>query len=191
MKLILASGSPRRSLILSTAGYDIEVRTPNVDESFLAGEPASEAVLRISGLKAIGVPRAQNEVVLAADTMVVLDGEALGKPTDADHASMMLTALSGRTHSVLTGWTAIADSGERFGVAESLVTFRELSRQDIVDYINDDQPLDKAGAYGLQGENGRLVDRVSGSRANVMGLPLRDVVDALGSLGIERSAAHR
>ncbi len=191
MNLILASGSPRRSLLLTVAGFTLDVRPPEVDESFLEGEAAPEAVLRIAELKANAVDRATGEVVLAADTMVVLDGEALGKPVDATQASTMLAALSGRTHSVLTGWTAIGDLGERFDITESRVTFKELSADSIERYVADEQPFDKAGAYGIQGDAGRLIDRVVGSRANVMGLPLREVAEALSDLGVERSTPHR
>jgi len=191
VNLILASGSPRRSLLLTVAGFALDVRPPDVDESFLEGEEAPEAVLRIAELKANAVDRAPGDVVLAADTMVVLDGEALGKPMDATQASTMLAALSGRTHSVLTGWTAIGDLGERFDISESRVTFKDLSADVIERYVSDEQPFDKAGAYGIQGEAGRLIDRVVGSRANVMGLPLREVTEALSDLGIERSSPHR
>lgn len=123
--------------------------------------------------------------------MVVLNGKALGKPLDADDARRMLDLLSGRTHSVLTGWTALGDRGERFGVAESRVTFKSLTTSEIDSYVAEAQPFDKAGAYALQGDRGRFVAEVSGSRANVMGLPLRDVVAALDDLGIVRSAADR
>ena len=176
---------------MTVAGFALDVRPPDVDESFLEGEEAPEAVLRIAELKANAVDRAPGDVVLAADTMVVLDGEALGKPMDATQASTMLAALSGRTHSVLTGWTAIGDLGERFDISESRVTFKDLSADVIERYVSDEQPFDKAGAYGIQGEAGRLIDRVVGSRANVMGLPLREVTEALSDLGIERSSPHR
>lgn len=190
MKLVLASGSPRRSLLLTAAGFLLDVRPPDVDEAVKEGESATKSVLRIAELKAIAVDRAHDEVVLAADTMVVLLGEPLGKPSDAQEAETMLTALSGRTHSVLTGWVAIGDAGERFDVAETQVTFKALSQQEIVRYIADAQPFDKAGAYGIQDEDGRLVERVAGSRANVMGLPLREIAEALNDLGVERSAPH-
>jgi len=187
--LVLASGSPRRALLLSTAGFSFDIRVSGATEDIPEGEPASESVLRISDLKARSVPRESHEVVLAADTLVVRDGVALGKPTGRADAIEMLSGLSGRTHSVLTGWMLIAENGERFGVAESRVTFKNLSETAIAEYIDDAEPYDKAGAYGIQGENGRLVERVSGSRANVMGLPLRDVVAALSELGIKRKTA--
>jgi len=189
--LVLASGSARRSLLLSAAGLAHEVRVSDVVEDLLDDEPAPDAVLRLSSLKADAVSRREGEVVLGADTLVVLDGVPLGKPRNADHAIEMLLELSGRTHSVLTGWTAVGDLGERFGVAESRVMFNTLSRDIIAEYVKDVEPFDKAGSYALQGDNGRLVSAVNGSRANVMGLPLRDVADALAELGIERSTPPR
>lgn len=191
MRLVLASSSPRRSFLLTAAGFELESRAPNVDESLLENEAPADATLRLADLKAHAVARASNEVVLAADTMVVLNGTPFGKPAGISDATEMLSKLSGRTHSVLTGWMAVSDTGERFGIAETRVTFKQLSAEGIHDYITDTQPFDKAGAYGIQGENGRLIDHFVGSRANVMGLPLRDVSDALSELGIERSAPHR
>ncbi len=176
---------------MTAAGFALDVRRPDVDESLHDGESAQEAVLRIAELKARSVNRTENEVVVAADTMVVLNGEALGKPMDADTASTMLASLSGTTHSVLTGWIAIGGEGQRFGVAETRVTFKELAQEQIDRYIVDTHPFDKAGAYGIQGEDGRLIERVVGSRANVMGLPLREVAEALNDLGVERSTPHR
>ena len=167
------------------------MRPANVVETLIDGESAAESVLRLAELKAKSVERDSGEVVLAADTMVVLDGVALGKPSNTADAVAMLSALSARTHSVLTGWMVIGDRGERFGVSESRVTFKNLSSATIEAYIEDANPFDKAGAYAIQGENGRLIANVTGSRANVMGLPLRDVADALSDLGIERSSTHR
>jgi septum formation protein len=189
-RLILASGSPRRALLLATAGFAFDVSAPDVVETMCEDEPAAEAVLRLAELKAAAVDRASDEVILAADTMVVLDEDSLGKPSDRDDAIQMLTTLSGRTHSVLTGWVAIGQGGERFGVAETRVGFRSLDTDAVIAYVDDAQPFDKAGAYAIQGEDGRLIERVDGSRANVMGLPLREVADALADLGIVRSAPH-
>jgi septum formation protein len=189
-RLILASGSPRRALLLATAGFAFDVSAPDVVETMCEDEPAAEAVLRLAELKAAAVDRASDEVILAADTMVVLDEDSLGKPSDRDDAIQMLTTLSGRTHSVLTGWVAIGQGGERFGVAETRVGFRSLDTDAVIAYVDDAQPFDKAGAYAIQGEGGRLIEHVDGSRANVMGLPLREVADALADLGIVRSAPH-
>jgi septum formation protein len=189
-RLILASGSPRRALLLATAGFAFDVRAPDVVETMYEDEPAAEAVLRLAELKAAAVDRASNDVILAADTMVVLDEDSLGKPSDRDDAIEMLTTLSGRTHSVLTGWVAIGQGGERFGVAETRVGFKSLDPDAVIAYVDDAQPFDKAGGYAIQGEDGRLIEHVDGSRANVMGLPLREVADALADLGIVRSAPH-
>jgi len=190
LKLVLASGSPRRALLLATAGYPHEVRIPAVDETPIEDESAAETVLRLSELKARAVGRETGEVAVAADTMVVLEGKRLGKPSDPADARRMLTSLNGRTHSVLTGWTVLSDEAPRFGVSESRVTFKELSQDDIHRYVTDTDSLDFAGAYGIHVDRGRLIAHVRGSRANVMGLPLRDVVEALEDLGIERSAPN-
>lgn len=187
--LVLASSSPRRALLLSSAGFTFDIRIPDTDEQSFDGEPASETVLRLSDDKARAVSRDHGEVVLAADTLVVLDGLPMGKPENRSEALGMLAQLSGSTHSVLTGWAILGDGAQRFGVAESRVTFKELSTHDIEAYVNDVEPFDKAGAYGLQGENGRLIEGVRGSRANVMGLPLRDIVAALSELGIDRKTS--
>ncbi len=185
-RLVLASASPRRALLLSTAGFAFTIRPSDAPEESLDGEAPSETVLRLSHLKAEMVDRTEHEVILAADTLVVLDGQALGKPADRSDAIHMLSTLSGVTHSVLTGWAIIAAGEQRFGVSESRVTFRELTSDTIAAYVDDTDPFDMAGAYGIQGENGRLIEQVSGSRANVMGLPLRDVVAALSDLGVDR-----
>lgn len=148
-------------------------------------------VLRLSEDKARAVTAEPREVVLAADTIVVLDGVVMGKPVDHADATTMLAALSGATHSVLTGWTVVRGDDERFGVSESRVVFNPLDATEIEDYIRDTQPWDKAGAYAIQGDGGRLIEAVSGSRANVMGLPIGDVAEALSDLGVNRSAPNR
>ena len=130
-------------------------------------------------------------VVLAADTVVVLDGEVLGKPTDRDHALEMLSRMEGRSHSVLTGWSVRHNDEERFDVAESRVTFAPRSADELAEYVDRVEPYDKAGAYALQGDDGWLVASVAGSRANVMGLPLAEIAAALGAFGIERLALNR
>ncbi|MGI9529113.1 MAG: Maf family protein [Acidimicrobiia bacterium] len=186
--LVLASGSPRRSLLLSTAGYAFRTTAPDVDETQRDGEEPAAMVLRLSEDKARAVSADPHEVVLAADTIVVLDGVVMGKPVDREDATRMLGALSGATHSVLTGWTVIRADEERFGVTESRVEFHPLDTAEIDRYIEDTQPWDKAGAYAIQGDRGRLIRAVSGSRANVMGLPLGEIAEALGEFGVTRSA---
>ncbi len=191
MHLILASGSPRRSLLLSAVGIAFETVVPDVDEARIEGETAAEYVLRLSAIKARTVSRTHDDVVLGADTTVVLDGVVIGKPSDANDAVSMLQTLQGCTHSVLTGWTLIGPHGERFGVEESLVTFHDRTEDELRRYVEQTQPLDKAGAYALQGDDGWLVAKVSGSRANVMGLPIEEIVDALAEFGIDRLTPQR
>jgi len=188
MTLILASGSPRRALLLSIAGITFTKVVPDVDETAIADEAPAEYVLRLSEMKAHAVGHTPGDVVLGADTTVVLGGTIIGKPADAHEAVSILTRLSGETHSVLTGWTITDGSDHRFGVEESLVRFNERTREELVAYVERTQPYDKAGGYALQGDDGWLVANVDGSRSNVMGLPIREVVDALGHFGIERSS---
>jgi septum formation protein len=191
MHLVLASGSARRALLLSMAGYTFDVSIPDVDEAQLPGEEPAAYVLRLSEEKAATAEAGTESVVIGADTAVVLDGVVLGKPNDEEHALEMLVALSGRSHHVLTGWTVIRGQESRFGVAESIVTFTRRTPEELRGYIRDTDPLDKAGAYAIQGDDGWLIDSVRGSRSNVMGLPVADVVDALSDLGIPRSAPDR
>jgi len=191
MTFVLASGSPRRSLLLSAAGFDFETVVPDVDETPLDGEDPSEYVLRLSATKARAVHRGHHDIVLGADTTVVRDGIAIGKPIDEYDALSMLVGLAGRTHAVLTGWSVVGPHGERFGVEESSVTFHERSEDELRGYVQRTQPFDKAGAYALQGDDGWLVAAVEGSRANVMGLPIREIVTALAAFGIDRSSPQR
>jgi len=187
MGLILASGSPRRSLLLSLAGIEFTVIAPDVDETPLTDEAPAEYVLRLSEVKANSVPRSGDDAVLGADTTVVFAGAIIGKPATVSEAVSILTDLAGETHSVLTGWTITDGDAHRFGVEESLVTFNERSHDELVAYVERTEPFDKAGAYALQGDDGWLVAQVTGSRSNVMGLPIKDVVEALKDFGIDRS----
>ena len=191
MHLVLASGSARRALLLSVAGYTFDVAIPDVDETPLPDEGPAAYVLRLSEEKASSVRAGADAVVLGADTAVVLDGVVLGKPNDEAHALEMLIALSGRSHSVLTGWTVMKGDESRFGVTESRVTFTPRTPDELRGYIQETDLLDKAGAYAIQGDDGWLIDSVRGSRSNVMGLPVADVVGALADLGVERSAPNR
>ncbi len=188
MPLVLASGSPRRALLLSAAGIKFTVRIPGVDESGLEGEPAADYVLRISEKKAGAMPIGAGDIVLGADTVVVVDGATLGKPADDAEAVSMLVRLAGRTHAVLTGWTLIGEGVERFGVEETFVTMHPHTTEELEEHVARVKPLDKAGAYAIQEDDGWLVANVNGSRSNVMGLPLRPVIEALSELGIDRSA---
>ncbi|MCL1588361.1 MAG: Maf family protein [Actinomycetia bacterium] len=187
MELILASGSPRRALLLGAAGVSFTTVVPDVDETPIEGEPPAEYVLRLSETKARSIERSDDQVVLAADTTVVFNGSIIGKPGTLSEAVEILTELVGETHSILTGWTVTDGETEEFGVDESLVRFNERTNEELVAYVERTQPLDKAGGYALQGDDGWLVSEVIGSRSNVMGLPIREVIDALRTFGIERS----
>lgn len=174
--LVLASGSPRRRELLAQLGVSFEVRVADVDESPLPGEQADDLVRRLAALKAQTVLAAAPEadvVVLAADTVVVVDGVVLGKPVDADDATRMLGLLSGRAHTVLTG-VAVARraTGLVVEVEATKVTFRDLTDADIAAYVATGEPLDKAGAYGIQGAAGSFVAGIEGNKDNVIGLGL-------------------
>ena len=189
--LVLASSSPRRALLLSAAGYRFAVRPANIPEERGAGETPEEMVLRLAGEKALASGGTDDEVVLAADTIVVRDGTVLGKPVDRDDAIAMLVSLSGRFHQVLTGWSVRSGSEERFGISESLVRFTQRDAEELAEYVDRVEPYDKAGSYALQGDDGWLVTEVVGSRGNVMGLPIGEIAVALADLGVERSAPER
>lgn len=188
MAVVLASSSPRRTLLLSAAGIPHRVSAPDVDESVIDGETPAAYVLRLSGVKAAAVQASGDEVVIAADTTVVHDGSVIGKPEDVDDALGILRRLQGTTHEVLTGWTVRSGADERFGVTRSVVRFHARTDDELLGYIDRTRPFDKAGAYALQADDGWLVADVSGSRSNVMGLPIADIVEALADFGIERSA---
>lgn len=183
--LILASGSPRRKEILDTMGLEFSVDVSDADESF-AGTP-EEMVLELSRRKAQAVAsRHSGAMILAADTVVFAD-EVLGKPHTAGEARRMLTELSGRWHSVYTGVTMIdTRSGKMLSRADvTRVHFVALTAEDIDAYVATGEPLDKAGAYGIQGRGGMLIDRIEGSYSNVVGLPMALVRSML--LELEKS----
>jgi len=177
-KLILASGSPRREELLRAAGLEFEIIVPQIDESPLPGEAPDAFVCRTAREKAESIS-VDGAVILAADTAVVDGNRILGKPVDSKNAAAMLRSLSGRTHEVMTGvCIRLPNRTECFHV-ETRVTFRNLSEQEIVNYIATDEPMDKAGAYAIQGGAAKMVRRVEGSYSNVVGLPLCEVIEAL------------
>jgi nucleoside triphosphate pyrophosphatase len=177
--LCLASASPRRAELLRRFGLDFAVFAPQVDERALPGEGPLEHVARLAGLKAraarAGHPR---HGILAGDTVVVLGEELLGKPADAGDAERMLTRLSGMTHRVLSAYRLLdADSGEESGQSvETRVTFRRLPQAWLRWYSRLDETRDKAGAYGIQGIGGAMVERIEGSYSNVVGFPIETIV---------------
>lgn len=172
MKLVLASKSPRRSEILKNAGIDFTVRVADADETIPEGTPPEEAVVFLATRKAMAVERAEDETVLGADTVVVLDNKILGKPKDKNEAFNMIKSLSGRVHSVFTG-VCIVEKGRSITFAEETeVEFLPLTDNEINAYIDTSEPYDKAGAYGIQGIASKFVRRINGDYFNVVGLPI-------------------
>lgn len=185
MRLILASASPRRADLLRAAGFDFDIVEADVDESVRLGESPEHYVLRVAHDKARAVARRKpGNPVLAADTAVVVDGVLLGKPADAAEARSMLERLSGRVHDVLTG--VVLRVGERTyeEVVRTRVRFLPISTHEIGWYLDTGEPLDKAGAYAIQGRASRFVDWIEGSYANVVGLPVTTVCQLLREAGI-------
>src|SRR5216683_3607812 len=180
-KVILASGSPRRRQLLGDAGFAFEVIESGLAEGHVGDEPALDYALRMAREKARAVSlRDRSAIVVGADTVVVCDAMILEKPASSADARRMLTMLSGRSHVVVTAF-ALARDGMivEIEAVESRVTFRVLSDTEIAEYVASGEPLDKAGAYGIQGRGGGFISHVEGSRANVMGLPTERVVAAL------------
>jgi septum formation protein len=181
--VVLASASPRRRELLTLAGIRHEVRPANIDESYLAGETPRQHAERLAREKASAIEVA-DAVIVGSDTIVVVDGDVLGKPRDRAHAAEMLRRLSGRSHTVMTG-VAVRWQGRLVSeLVEVGVTFRALSEDDIARYIDTDEPMDKAGAYGIQGYGATIVDRVDGDYFAVMGLSLARLVHLFRALGL-------
>lgn len=177
--LILASRSPRRSALLRQIGLEFEVRPADTPEVWPEHSTPGDAVERIAREKALATD-APDALVLGADTVVVLEGEVLGKPDSPEHASSMLRRLSGQTHTVYTGLALRYGTRVTTNHAATAVTFANLSDDEIVQYVTTASPLDKAGAYGIQDDLGALlVARVDGEYTNVIGLPLRTLYETL------------
>ncbi len=172
MLLVLASKSPRRSEILKNAGIPFTVRVQDADETLPDGISPENAVMHLAKIKANAVERHENEIILGADTVVVLDGKILGKPRSHIEAYDMLSALSGRIHSVYTGIYARTDNGDISFYEKTDVEFQTLSDSEIEEYIGTGEPFDKAGAYGIQGYASKFVKKVNGDYFNVVGLPV-------------------
>ena len=186
MRIVLASASPRRRELLAGLDIDFEVRTlPDVDESFPATLQGGDIPLFISKKKADAYLSlmSDEELVITADTIVWLDGKALGKPVDAADARLMLRGLSGKTHSVFTGVTITTKQVQRSFVACSQVTFAELTDEEIGYYIDKYRPMDKAGSYGVQEWVGYIgISGIDGSYFNVMGLPVQRLYNELKTI---------
>ncbi|HYV46913.1 MAG TPA: Maf family protein [Myxococcaceae bacterium] len=181
--LVLASASPRRRALLQGLGVAFDAVAPGLDESVRPGEPPRDYVLRVAVEKAAAGARLRpGALVLAADTSVVLGDRILGKPAGEAEAREMVRALSGRRHSVLTG-VALDGAARASAVVETAVWFRPLSEAEIAWYASTGEPLDKAGAYAIQGAGGVLVQRIEGSASNVVGLPLAETAELLRQAG--------
>ena len=178
--LVLASRSPRRIELLARAGVDVTVDPGDIDESQLPGESARDYVVRMASAKsAVVAARHPGCTVIAADTTVDLSGDVLGQPVDDDDARRILTALSGRTHTVRTAVSVRTGGTERTAVVETLVTFTALSPARIDWYVTTGEPAGKAGAYAVQGLGMALVAGLSGSLSNVVGLPVPETLALL------------
>ena len=183
--VVLASGSPRRHQLLAQIGVRFTVRVPDLDESPEPGETPSVYVRRLAFAKAAAVSAEPDELVIAADTTVELDGEILGKPVDNDDAASMLRRLSARTHRVHTAVAVRHGDLAEAEVCTTLVTFVQLDEALVQWYVGTGEPIDKAGSYALQGAGGALVQLVRGSVSNVIGLPLHVVIELAGRCGVE------
>ena len=179
VRLVLASASPRRAWLLTQAGYNFDVAPAKIDERRLDGEHPKDYVMRLGRAKAEAVAtRFPERVVLGADTVVVIDGVVLGKPSNRAGAERMLNQLSGRSHEVLTGVVIVSGARRLDGLEVTRVTFAELSAAKIEWYVGTGESADKAGAYAAQGVGSRFVERIEGSYTNVVGLPI-PLVDRL------------
>jgi septum formation protein len=180
--VVLASQSPRRAEILRLAGIPFVVRAVSIDETPMAGERPEDYVQRLAEGKALAIGAEPDDVVLAADTTVVIDGEMLGKPESVEDARRMLSKLEGRRHEVLTG-ICLRRGGEVIrDWAATAVWFAPMSEQEIADYVSSGEPMDKAGAYAIQGLASKYVEKIEGCYFNVVGLPVALVYRHLRTL---------
>jgi septum formation protein len=183
--LHLASSSPRRREILAALQLEIPVVKVDVDETQLVGETPTDMVLRLAIAKAEAAVVNTGNLVLGADTAVVIDGRALGKPADEADCLAMLDALSGRGHKVFTGVALRGPNGTSTALSETDVYFREISRDEALAYWQSGEPHDKAGAYAIQGLGGVFVERIEGSYSGVVGLPVFETVVLLRKAGLD------
>ena len=172
MELILASQSPRRKELLGLFGLPFVIRVADIDESMDPQKEAAAEVARVSRCKALAVTRTPEDVVIAADTIVVCQGKILGKPHTKEEAVRMLSLLSGRDHQVMTGVTVLRGAQERVFTEITDLHFRTLTEKEIARYVESGEPMDKAGAYGIQGGAALFCEKMAGDYYNVMGLPV-------------------
>ncbi|MCH7536366.1 MAG: septum formation inhibitor Maf [Proteobacteria bacterium] len=183
--LQLASTSPRRQEILRSLGLTFTVIAVEIDESRLEGETPQQMVLRLAANKAAAAVSADSQLVIGADTIVVLGDRVLGKPRGMDDAVEMLMKLSGRSHTVLTGVALWSSTGITSALSQTEVRFREIGRDEARAYWHSGEPCDKAGSYAIQGRGGTFVAAISGSYSGVVGLPVYELAELLGNAGIE------
>ena len=172
MELILASQSPRRKELLGLFGLPFVIRVADIDETMEKTASAYDEVARVSREKAMAVERARGDIVVAADTIVVCENKVLGKPHSREEAMQMLRLLSGRDHQVMTGMTVLRDEKCLSCTQVTDIHFRELSQKEIAAYVATGEPMDKAGAYGIQGGAALFAEKMVGDYYNVMGLPV-------------------
>lgn len=187
MKIVLASQSPRRKELLGRMGLEFVTQASKIDESAFDGLEARELVATLSREKAQWIARQLDgeTLVIGADTVVVRDGAALGKPKDAEDAVAMLLSLSGRDHQVCTGVTVCRGDRVLTQMEETQVTFRDLTEAEVRQYVSTGEPMDKAGAYGIQGLGGLLVEGIRGDYSNVVGLPVCRLGQMLKDFGVD------
>ena len=187
MKIVLASQSPRRKELLGRMGLEFVTQASKIDESAFDGLEAWELVATLSREKAQWIARQLDgeTLVIGADTVVVRDGAALGKPKDVEDAVAMLLSLSGRDHQVCTGVTVCRGDRVLTQVEETQVTFRDLTEAEVRQYVSTGEPMDKAGAYGIQGLGGLLVEGIRGDYSNVVGLPVSRLGQMLKDFGVD------
>ena len=184
MAIILASQSPRRRELLGLLKLPFTVCVADIDETMDAGKAPFDEVARLSLEKALAIPRQEDDVVIAADTIVVLDGQTLGKPRDKADAVQMLRALSGRSHQVMTGLAVVCGKEQTVVTEVTTVHFRALSEGEILRYADSGEPLDKAGSYGIQGGAAAFVSGIEGDYFNVVGLPVCRLAQILTGKGV-------
>ncbi len=174
MKIVLASKSPRRKELLALLDLDFEIITADIDETMDPSLPVTDEVARISREKAVAVADGLNKdtVIISADTIVELDGTLMGKPKDETDAFNMLKNLSGKSHNVHTAVTVLQGDKHETRVVTTAVTFRDITNEEITAYIKTREPMDKAGAYGIQGKASKFVSGIVGDYFNVVGLPV-------------------
>lgn len=191
VEVILASQSPRRRELLTLVGIRHVVSPADIDESVMPDEAPVPHCERLARAKAhVLAERHPDAVIIAADTIVVLDGDILGKPRDAADARVIIARLSGRTHTVYTAMAVALGERTESAVEEVAVTFRDLSAEDIAEYVATGEPMDKAGAYGIQGYGATIVERIDGDYFSVMGLGLRRLVALLERVGLRYDFAE-